>query len=97
MSDPHEREEWENRDDLGDALVGAGRVLLVLTIVGLIFAALLLAVTGCTSAAPREPRVNPRVLLTDPESAWLLDLLNLRDDQPVPPHPAFMLHWSWRF
>lgn len=47
MSDPHEREDWENQNDLGDTIVGAGRVLIALTIIGVIGVAVILALSGC--------------------------------------------------
>lgn len=43
-----------------------------------------LVLSTCEASRPREPRLQPRVLLTDPQSAYLLDLLNLRLDQPTP-------------
>lgn len=59
----------------------------------------LLGLAACVGPArPREPRVTPRVLLTSPACAWLLDLLNLNLDEPVPEFPPVevtLFHWEW--
>lgn len=43
----------------------------------------LCALAACETAPP----LHPRVLLTDPEGAYILDLLNLRTDQAPPAFP----------